>query len=179
MQRNQYQPGSPASVRAERSGDRWTLVFTRELRHSPEKVWEALTDPAELREWSPFDSDRSLAQTGDATLTMAGGSDEKTAAKVRVADRPRLLEYTWEEDVLRWELEPIPAGTRLTLRHTTAREWTARVAAGWHICVDVMDQFLDGHLIGRIVAEEAKQFGWGRLNDAYAAQLGIENNPGS
>ena len=180
MNRDQYQPGDPADVRADRNGERWTLVFTRELRHDPEAVWVALTDPRDLREWAPFDADRNLGVPGDAVLTMAGGvGDEQTSAHVRIADRPRLLEYTWDADLLRWELEPTAKGTRLTLRHTTNREWTARVAAGWHICIDVMERYLDGDPIGRIVADEAKQHGWGRLNDAYAAQLGIENNPES
>ena len=135
-------------------------------------MWEALTDPEEMREWAPFDADRNLETLGDATLTMAGGAgDEQTSAQVRIADRPRLLEYTWDADVLRWELEPTATGTRLTLRHTTDREWASKVSAGWHICIDVMELFLDGHPIGRIVAEEAKEHGWGRLNDAYAAQL--------
>ena len=180
MNRDQYQPGIPENIRSERAGDRWTIVFTRELRDSPDDVWEALTDPADLREWAPFDPDRNLDTLGDATLTMAGGSgDERTPAYVRIAERPRLLEYTWDTDVLRWELEPMSTGTCLTLRHTMDREWAARVSAGWHICIDVMELFLDGQPIGRIVAGEAKQHGWGRLNDAYAAQLGIENNPAS
>lgn len=179
MNRDQYQPGAPGNVRADRGGERWTIVFTRELRHPPESVWEALTDPKELREWAPFDPDRNLDTLGDATLTMAGGGDEQTSAYVRIAERPRLLEYTWDTDVLRWELEPTATGTRLTLRHTTDREWAARVSAGWHICIDVMELFLDGNPIGRIAGDEAKAHGWGRLNDAYAAQLGIENNPAS
>src|SRR3981081_3627922 len=57
--REQYAPGpaSGAQVRRDRGQngeDKWTLILVRELRHSPEKVWQALTDPAHLREWAPF-----------------------------------------------------------------------------------------------------------------------------
>jgi len=61
--REQYTPG-PASAQVRKDGKTWTLILVRELRHSPEKVWQALTDPAQLREWAPFDADRSLSTVG-------------------------------------------------------------------------------------------------------------------
>jgi hypothetical protein len=45
-------------------------------------------------------------------------------------------------------------------------------AAGWHLCLDVLDLFLAGMPIGRLVAGDALQFeGWQRLNREYAAQF--------
>jgi hypothetical protein len=46
-------------------------------------------------------------------------------------------------------------------------------AAGWHICFDVLDRWLAGDPIGRIVAGEAMKFGWKRLNVEYAKQFGV------
>jgi len=116
MSRKPDQPSALGHVTTQRDGERWTLVFVRELPHAPEKVWCALTDPRELREWAPFDADRDLAQPGPATLTMAGGDgSEKSKVTVRRADAPRLLEYTWDQDVLRWELDRnSTAGNRST-----------------------------------------------------------------
>jgi uncharacterized protein YndB with AHSA1/START domain len=150
-------------------------VFVRVLPHAPHKVWSALTDPAQLREWAPFDADRDLGTTGEATLTMAGGAEpEALPATVRHAEPARLLEYTWGDDVLRWELEASGSGTRLTLRHTIDdRDWIPSVLAGWHICLDVADRLMAGRPVGRIVADEARDHGWGRLKDAYAERLGI------
>ncbi len=66
------------------------------------------------------------------------------------------------------------SGTRLTLRHTIDdRTWIPKIAAGWHICLDVVDHLMAGQPIGRIVADDALHHGWERLNDAYAARLGI------
>ncbi len=62
--REQYAPGAAAGAEIRKDGEKWTLVLVRELRHSPEKVWQALTDPAQLREWAPFDADRSLGPVG-------------------------------------------------------------------------------------------------------------------
>jgi len=175
MPTHPYRPGPLADVAVRPDGDRWTLVFVRDLRHPPDKVWSALTDPAQLRAWAPFDADRDLGTPGTATLNMVGGPEpEPLAATIRRAERPHLLEYTWGEDLLRWELEPIATGTRLTLRHTTGdRTWIAKVSAGWHICLDVLDRALAGQPVGRIVAGDAMQHGFEELEKAYASRLGI------
>ena len=85
------------------------------------------------------------------------------------AEPPRLLEYTWGGSEMRWELEPLGDGTRLTLWHNIDRHYIAMGAAGWHICFDVLDRFLAGDPIGRIVGVEAMKFdGWQRLQREYA-----------
>jgi hypothetical protein len=45
-------------------------------------------------------------------------------------------------------------------------------AAGWHICLDVLDRLVAGQPIGRIVGPEAMKFDWQRLNVEYAKQFG-------
>src|SRR5689334_6326093 len=62
--RESYVPGPAAGASVEKDGDKWTLVLVRELHHAPDKVWRALTDPAQLREWAPFDADASLGRAG-------------------------------------------------------------------------------------------------------------------
>jgi uncharacterized protein YndB with AHSA1/START domain len=175
MNRTSYRPGPLAHVQREAAADgRWTLVFVRDLRHPPEKVWAALTEPEQLREWAPYVTDRDLGSVGDATLTMIDGdASEALAATVRRADRPALLEYVWGKDLLRWELVPTDSGTRLTLRHTLDdRDWVPRIAAGWHICLDVAEYLLDGEPVGPIRGSEALEFGWDDLNSAYTDRLG-------
>ena len=45
-------------------------------------------------------------------------------------------------------------------------------AAGWHICLDVLDRSLAGQPIGRIVGPDAMKFGgWQRLHAEYAKQF--------
>jgi uncharacterized protein YndB with AHSA1/START domain len=165
-----------APVEREPAGDRWTLVFVRELRHPRDKVWKALTDPDHLDAWSPFRPDRDLGTTGPATLAMVDGAESAdTTATITTAEPPALLEYRWDEDLLRWELDEIDGGTRLTLRHTVQAEgWLPKVAAGWHICLDVADRLLAGDPVPVIRGNEAKKFGWQELADAYAAKLNVE-----
>ncbi len=70
--REQYAPGPASGAQVRKDGEKWTLILVRELRHSPEKVWQALTDPAHLREWAPFVTDGSLGTVGTVKLTWVG-----------------------------------------------------------------------------------------------------------
>jgi uncharacterized protein YndB with AHSA1/START domain len=169
--REQYTPGPASGAQIRKDGEKWTLILVRELRHSPEKVWQALTDPAHLREWAPFDVDGSLGTVGMVKLTWVG-TPTPVETRVTRADAPRVLGY----DDTRWELEALGGGgTRLTLWHNIDRRFISWGAAGWHIAFDVLDRLLSGTRIGRIVGAEAMKFGgWQRLNAEYARQFGIE-----
>ena len=90
------------------------------------------------------------------------------------ADAPRVLEYNWGEHDMRWELEAMGAGTRLTLWHSIDRRFISMGAAGWHICFDVLNHLLDGTPMGRIVAGDAMKFEWSRLNKEYEEQFRLE-----
>ena len=173
----QYAPGPASGARIQKDGENWTLVLVRELRHSPEMVWQALTEPAQLREWAPFDADGSLGTAGRTVKLTTVGAPTPQVSETRVtrADAPRRLEYNWGGQDLRWELEASGAGTRLTLWHNIDRRFIAMGAAGWHVCFDVLDRALAGEPIGRIVGPEAMQLGgWQRLHADYAKQFGIE-----
>jgi uncharacterized protein YndB with AHSA1/START domain len=172
--RQSYEPGAAAGARVRKDGETWTLVLVRDLRHPPEMVWEALTDPAQLSEWAPYDADRSLASAGPVRLSTVGSpAPQVSDSVVRRADAPRLLELTWGGNDLRWELEPLGGGTRLTLWHNIDRRFVSWGAAGWHVCLDVLDRLLGGEPIGRIAGPDAMKLGgWQRLTAAYAKQFG-------
>ena len=175
--REQYAPGSAFGAEVRKEGEKWTLVLVRDLRHAPERVWQALTEPEHLREWAPFDSDRSLGMVGTARLTTVGAPTlHVTESQVKRADRPNVLELTWGGQDIRWELEPQGGGgTRLTLWHNIDRNFISMGAAGWHICLDVLDRALAGQPVGRLVGPDAMKFGgWQRLNAEYARQFGVE-----
>src|SRR5206468_1251218 len=90
------------------------------------------------------------------------------------ADAPRSLEYTWDGNDLRWELEPLAGGTRLTLWHNIDRRYISMGADGWHIRFDVLDRFIAGNPLGRIVGSDAMNFDWKRINAEYAKQFGVD-----
>src|SRR6202162_1978367 len=126
INREQYTPG-PARGAQIRKGrgqhnnneEKWTLILVRELRHSPEKVWQALTDPAHLREWAPFVVDGSLGTVGNTVNLTWVGAPQAVETRVTRADAPKVLEYS----DIRWELEAFGGGTRLTLWHNIDRRF--------------------------------------------------------
>ncbi len=169
--REQYTPGPASGAHVHKDGTRWTLILTRKLDHPPEKVWQALTDPAHLREWAPFDVDGNLGAVGTTVNLTWVGTGRPQETTVTRADPPRALEY----GDIRWELEAADGGTLLTLWHRIDRRFVSWGAAGWHICLDVLDRLLSKNPIGRIVGADAMKFdGWQRLNAEYAKQFGVE-----
>src|SRR5579863_3111148 len=171
-----YVPGPASGAEIHKDGNKWTLVLVRDLRHAPEKVWLALTDPEHLRAWAPFDADASLDAVGTVHLSTVGTpSPYVSETRVKRAEAPKVLEYDWGGGDIRWELEATEGGTRLTLWHSINRRYIAMGAAGWHVCLDALDHELSGDPIGRLVGPAAAKFeGWHRLHAEYAKQFGVE-----
>ncbi len=115
-----------------------------------------------------------LASVGPVKLSTVGmPTPHISDTQVTRAEAPNLLEYRWGDNDLRWQLEPLGDGTRLTLWHNIDRGFISMGAAGWHICLDVLDRLVGDDPIGRIVGGEAMQFGWPRLNAEYTKQFGM------
>jgi uncharacterized protein YndB with AHSA1/START domain len=126
---------------------RWRLTFERRLLHPPDQVWRALTDVNQLRTWfvQILDYDRSRLHFAEgqtlAFVPLAEHPDLPTGhGRVLEADPPRALEYTWDRETLRWELEADgPHACRLRFINTLDDEDTARaVASGWHAALDLL-----------------------------------------
>ena len=181
IDREHYTPGPAGGAQIRKDGEKWTLILVRELRHAPEKVWRALTEPAHLQEWAPFVADGNLGTAGATVkLTTVGAPrPHVTETTVTRAEAPEVLEYNWGDHDMRWEREAYGGGTRLTLWTNIGRRFIAMGAAGWHICFDVLDHFLGGTPIGRMVGADAVKFGgWQRLHAEYAKLFGAESPAG-
>ncbi len=109
--------------------------------------------------------------------TVGAPTPQVSEATVKRAEAPRLLELDWGGGDLRWELEAQGGGTRLTLWHNIDRRFISWGAAGWHVCLDVLDRLLAEEPIGRIVGADAMKFeGWQRLTAEYAQQFGAADS---
>jgi len=169
--RAQYAPGPARGARVQKNEESWTLILVRELRHPPAMVWQALTDPAHLREWAPFDVDGNMAAVGAVLKLTWVGTGAVVETRITRADAPKLLEF----DNIRWELEALGSGTRLTLWHSIPPRFIAWGAAGWHIAIDVLDRLMGGTPIGRLAGRDGRHDeGWQQLVKEYATQFGAE-----
>jgi uncharacterized protein YndB with AHSA1/START domain len=149
--------------RLEQAGDRWQLHFTRRLPHPPEKVWLALTEPEHLKEWFPNDIEGERKE--GATLRHVFRNDEAPdmTGEMVVYDPPSILEFTWGEDTLRFELQADGDGTVLELVDVLEDVGKgARDGAGWHVCLDALEQ----HMRGEPTRTQDMDV-WRPVHDAY------------
>lgn len=123
------------------------LRFERRLAHPVDAVWRAITEPSELSRWFPNEVSVELRLGGRMTFTFADGRYPPMDGEVLELDPPRRLAFSWGDDELRFELEPLDDGRGCLLRFTDVleeRDKAARDAAGWHVCIDRMEQHLAG-----------------------------------
>ena len=150
----------------EQVGDQWHVRFTRALPHPPEKVWRALTEPEHLAGWFPTEIIGERADGATLRFEFRDGEGPGFDGTMVRYDPPRVLEFFWGEDLLRFELEPTDEGTMLTLTDTLEELGkAARDAAGWHYCLDRFDFVLDGR-------PRKGDDSWKQLNDMYVERFG-------
>jgi uncharacterized protein YndB with AHSA1/START domain len=128
-----------------------TLRFERRLRHSPAKVWRAVTDPAELVHWFPTAVETELRPGAPMRFTFPDDApvDGDWDGEVLEVDEPKVFMFRWHTDVLRIELIPDGDGCLLVFTQTIGGGRTGflaagRTAAGWDTCLDVLVARLDG-----------------------------------
>lgn len=144
----------------------FVLRFERRLPHPPEKVWAALTDPAELRHWFPQDVEADFRPGGKMQFTFREGQAPPFDGEVLACDPPWLLAYRWSTDVLRWELRPDGGGCVLTFTDTIEEEGkAARDGAGWHVCLEALAARLDG-------AQPPPPGRWQQVHPGYVDRFG-------
>lgn len=99
-----------------------SLQFEAFYPHSPERVWQALTDPEALSFWLlPTDF---RAQVG-FRFRFSGPvrSDKDVTGEVVEVRQGERLSYTWDDgeagspSLVTWDLQPTDGGTKLSLQH--------------------------------------------------------------
>jgi len=125
------------------------LRLERRYDHPVERVWRAITDPAELRHWFPPGEELEVTES----------------------ERPRLLAGSWYGDTLRFEQRPDGDGCVLNFSHAFAvRDKAARDAAGWDRCF----ARLDALLAGEQMSERDSLQAWPEIHERYAERFGVD-----
>ena len=133
-----------------RDGDRYTLTFTRRLKHPVDKVWAALTVPERIADWLATATISPGPGLGADFALHFINLDYRMAGKIVAYEPPRLIAWTWPDgdlpdSVVRFELEPDGAGCLLTLTQDRQRlEHLHDVAAGWHTHLEGLSGAVDG-----------------------------------
>lgn len=131
------------------------LWFEMRFDFPAQVLWKHLTDPKKLKYWFPCELD--ILPRRDATVTFTFPGERPTTGTVLEAEKPFLLAYTWDKEVLRWELENDDDGCLLTLTNTIAEKSQApRSAAGWHLTLMGLDDYLHERALGQNPADWEK-----------------------
>lgn len=125
----------------------YSVRFERNLKHAVESVWSMLTDNEKLAQWFPELRVADLREGGLIKFDMQNGHfEEMTITRLKALS---VLEFTWAEDIVRFELYAEPEGCRLVLIEKLVQitAHTPRDLAGWDVCLDVIEALLDGKTI--------------------------------
>jgi uncharacterized protein YndB with AHSA1/START domain len=166
------QPSTPASDLGvlERSHGEVTVHFVRRLPHPPAKVWRALTEPEHQAAWFPTTVEGD--HVPGAALRFAFRDMDLPAfdGTMRAYEPPKLLEFSWGDERLRFELTPDGDGTLLSFLASFAELGrAARDAAGWHTCLDLFGYDLAGE-----PAPWQQDVRWRAVHRGYIRSFGPE-----
>ncbi len=115
-----------------------SISFEFDLKHPPQKVWRALTDPALLSEWLlPVFEQKLELEPGAAFMFKTQpypGWDGTVNCRIIEVDEPNKLSYAWTvpflDTVVTFTLTPTATGTRLSLVQSGFKEEQNREFGG-------------------------------------------------
>jgi uncharacterized protein YndB with AHSA1/START domain len=141
--------------------DNDSLVSEIEVAAPPERVFQALIDPAQVLQWwgqagmyrcMEFAADTRVGGKWRSAGKMVDGGNFTVVGEVLEFDPPRTLAYTWvaswtgdAKTTVRWELEPVPKGTLVRIRHTglAQRPELAQSYRGWPMILGWIRAYLE------------------------------------
>jgi uncharacterized protein YndB with AHSA1/START domain len=143
------------------------IVSEIHIAAPPERVFQALIDPAQVLQWwgqpgvyccTKFHADLRVGGPWRTEGIGPDGHGFTAAGEYLEVDRPRLLVYSWVaswtgdvKTTVRWELEPANPGTLVRIRHSglAAHPEVAQSYKGWPRMLGWLRSFLDrGETVG-------------------------------
>jgi uncharacterized protein YndB with AHSA1/START domain/DNA-binding transcriptional ArsR family regulator len=132
-----------------------TAVFEVFIKTTPERLWDAITDPAQRKRYSfGVETHSDWTPGSPYTAAVPGVVDIASGTNVEV-DPPRLLVQTfdalWSDDVraqgttrVTWEIEPVGTSCRLTVTHDRLpSQANAELYGGWPMILSGLKTLLE------------------------------------
>lgn len=148
-----------------------TATFKHHFKHSVQDVWAYLTVNDLLAKWFSELRIEDLRTGGLITFDMQDGTFEEM--EITGYETESVLEYTWGEDKVRFELSPEPEGCRLLLIESLNQitDHTPKDLAGWHVCLEVIETLLDGKMAdGRMQKWEQRYEDYKTLVESFGSK---------
>ncbi|HEX4220066.1 MAG TPA: SRPBCC family protein [Acidimicrobiales bacterium] len=135
--------GADLSGELEAKDNRWRLRFTRPLSQAPETVWRAITEPEHLEAWFPQRIRGGWSVGSTLHFESRHGEFPPFDGEVIAYEPESVVEFRWGTDIIRLEIVPSGSGCTLTLFDTIDDLGkAARDGAGWHVCLEALEQAL-------------------------------------
>ena len=123
------------------------VVVERELAHSPERVWRALTQPHLIAEWLMTNDFEPVVDHRFNFRADWGSVD----CQVMAVEPHKTLSYTWGAyglgSVVTWTLTPTSTGTHLRMEHTgfgkDQQQFYQGAKHGWPRFLGALEQTLE------------------------------------
>lgn len=129
------------------SNGRYVLRFERLFHLNPEDVFHVITNPSYFTQWYPF-------ATGEMDLRLGGkiafddGEGTTYSGTITELEKPYLFGFREMADLINISLQEEDKGCRMIFTHTFDDDsWAVNTAAGWHRCLDVLVQIVNGKSI--------------------------------
>ena len=143
------------------------LRFERRLAHPIAKVWRAITEPGHTKQWFPAAMHTELKAGATILFVFEGDDGAPTKGEITDFEPPHLFAFTWEGEVLRWELREDGDGCVLVFTHVfDDRAGAASFATGWEGCIGALEEVLAGQ-------EPTEPGPYGPRHDEYVALFNL------
>lgn len=126
------------------SNGRYVLRFERFFPHNPEEVYRVITNPSDFSQWYPF-------ATGEMDLRIGGeiafddGEGTIYIGTITELEPPTLFGFREVDDGISISLQEEDQGCLMVFTHTFSDDsWAVNTATGWHRCLDVLGQVING-----------------------------------
>ncbi len=126
----------------------YSITFDRRTRHSPSRVWNAITDPREVSRWMGYPARIDLKAGGDYFVDFERSGEGGLDGIITHFENQRLLHYCWGLSTICWELEEDDGGCRYRFVHFGQKPRLVPdeegLAAGWHAWLEDLELYLGG-----------------------------------
>lgn len=138
--------------------DGFKVVFERVFSHPIEKVWNAITNPEELKFWFT-DIEMDFRPGGIITFQFRDKGKTKSYGEIVAIEPPNRFVWTWEGELAVWELTAVDERTtRLIFAYSKlTADYAVNAPAGFHDLLDLLEERLDGS--ERILPFGAEDYG--------------------
>ncbi|EUJ51745.1 SRPBCC domain-containing protein [Paenilisteria rocourtiae] len=120
------------------------MTFDLELNSEISKVWDLIATTKGFAQWFP---ELSIGEPGvDGLILFDFGNGEYEEMTITVYEPQSILEYTWDKNMVRFEL--VGQDNKIKLRFTEEinekTTHTPRDISGWHMCLEKIQGILEG-----------------------------------